>query len=150
MSPKGLRYTKTRGGWVWTGQHAPRLGAGCRRGGEPHAYTTTPGVCLRAQALPTPPPGGGEAHSAAYPPVHFRPPAARAQCAAVCRALHALDAHSPGSPRGGGTRGVQQTLKQACSRRVSRSAMCVQRFDDSLDSAIHITYRISLRSSSLQ
>ena len=30
------------------------------------------------------------------------------------------------------------------------SAMCVQRFDDSLSSAIRITYRISLRSSSLQ
>lgn len=29
------------------------------------------------------------------------------------------------------------------------SAMCVQRFDDSLSSAIRITYRISLRSSSL-
>ena len=28
--------------------------------------------------------------------------------------------------------------------------MCVQRFDDSLRSAIHITYRISLRSSSLR
>ena len=28
--------------------------------------------------------------------------------------------------------------------------MCVQRFDDSHNSAIHITYRISLRSSSLQ
>ena len=28
--------------------------------------------------------------------------------------------------------------------------MCVQRFDDSLSSAIHITYRILLRSSSLQ
>ena len=27
--------------------------------------------------------------------------------------------------------------------------MCVQRFDDSLKSAIHITYRISLRSSSM-
>ena len=30
-----------------------------------------------------------------------------------------------------------------------RGAMCVQRFDDSLNSAIHITYRISLRSSSM-
>ena len=30
------------------------------------------------------------------------------------------------------------------------SAMCVQRFDDSLNSAIHTTYRISLRSSSLR
>ena len=27
--------------------------------------------------------------------------------------------------------------------------MCVQRFDDSLNSAIHITYRVSLRSSSM-
>jgi hypothetical protein len=29
-------------------------------------------------------------------------------------------------------------------------ARCVQRFDDSLNSAIHITYRISLRSSSMR
>ena len=33
---------------------------------------------------------------------------------------------------------------------IPRSAMCVQRFDDSLNSAIHITYRNSLRSSSLR
>ena len=33
---------------------------------------------------------------------------------------------------------------------VPGSATCVQRFDDSLNSAIHITYRISLRSSSLR
>ena len=32
---------------------------------------------------------------------------------------------------------------------ISKSAMCVQRFDDSRNSAIHITYRISLRSSSM-
>ena len=31
-----------------------------------------------------------------------------------------------------------------------QSAICVQRFDDSRDFAIHITYRISLRSSSLR
>ena len=30
------------------------------------------------------------------------------------------------------------------------TAICVQRFDDSRNSAIHITYRISLRSSSLR
>ncbi len=30
-----------------------------------------------------------------------------------------------------------------------KGAMCVQRFDDSLNSAIHTTYRISLRSSSM-
>ena len=33
---------------------------------------------------------------------------------------------------------------------IPKSAICVQRFDDSLRSAIHITYRISLRSSSLR
>ncbi|RKO82873.1 hypothetical protein BDK51DRAFT_24593 [Blyttiomyces helicus] len=33
---------------------------------------------------------------------------------------------------------------------IPRSARCVQRFDDSLNSAIHITYRISLRSSWLR
>ena len=33
--------------------------------------------------------------------------------------------------------------------RVLAGAMCVQRFDGSLNSAIHITYRISLRSSSM-
>ena len=33
---------------------------------------------------------------------------------------------------------------------IPESAMCVQRFDDSLNSAIHITYRNSLRSSSLR
>ena len=32
---------------------------------------------------------------------------------------------------------------------ITTSAICVQRFDDSLSSAIHITYHISLRSSSL-
>ncbi len=30
-----------------------------------------------------------------------------------------------------------------------KGAICVQKFDDSLNSAIHITYRISLRSSSM-
>ena len=33
---------------------------------------------------------------------------------------------------------------------IPEGAMCVQRFDDSLNSAIHITYRISLRSSSMR
>ena len=31
-----------------------------------------------------------------------------------------------------------------------RAAICVQRFDDSLNPAIHITYRVSRRSSSLR
>ena len=44
---------------------------------------------------------------------------------------------------------TKQTLKEACSH-ANESATCVQRFDDSRNSAIRITYRISLRSSSLR
>lgn len=40
-------------------------------------------------------------------------------------------------------------LKQTCSQVFATSAVCVQRFDDSLGPAIHITYRSSLRSSSM-
>ena len=43
--------------------------------------------------------------------------------------------------------GDEQTLQQTYSP--EGSASCVQNFDDSLDSAIRMTYRISLRSSSL-
>ena len=43
--------------------------------------------------------------------------------------------------------GDEQTLQQTYSSK--RSASCVQSFDDSLDSAIRMTYRISLRSSSM-
>ncbi len=46
--------------------------------------------------------------------------------------------------------GVETRLKEACSPAYPESAICVQRFDDSLNSAIRITYRISLRSSSLR
>jgi hypothetical protein len=45
---------------------------------------------------------------------------------------------------------VFMILKQACPSEWPRGARCVQRFDDSLNSAIHITYRISLRSSSMR
>ena len=41
------------------------------------------------------------------------------------------------------------TLRQACSLEDPGSAMCVQNFNDSRGLAIRITYRISLRSSSL-
>ena len=44
--------------------------------------------------------------------------------------------------------GDEQTLQQTYSR-VNGSARCVQNFDDSLGFAIRMTYRISLRSSSL-
>ena len=45
--------------------------------------------------------------------------------------------------------GDPQTLKQACYRENPESAMCVQNLNDSRGLAIRITYRISLRSSSL-
>lgn len=45
---------------------------------------------------------------------------------------------------------VESMLKDTCFRAYPESAMCVQRFDDSLNSAIRITYRILLRSSSLR
>jgi hypothetical protein len=65
---------------------------------------------------------------------------------------------SPGQQRGPGiaqlpARGgvcLEPILREACSRAYPVSAICVQRFDDSLSSAIRITYRISLRSSSLR
>ena len=44
---------------------------------------------------------------------------------------------------------VSQTLRQPCFRENPESAMCVQNFNDSRGLAIRITYRISLRSSSL-
>ena len=45
--------------------------------------------------------------------------------------------------------GGSQTLRQACYQEVPGSAMCVQNLNDSRGLAIRITYRISLRSSSL-
>jgi len=44
---------------------------------------------------------------------------------------------------------IKPKLEEACSQGLPKSAICVQKFDDSLSSAIRITYRISLRSSSI-
>lgn len=44
----------------------------------------------------------------------------------------------------------QITLQQAYSQQDEGSAICVQRFNDSQTSAVRITYRSSLRSSSIQ
>ena len=52
-------------------------------------------------------------------------------------------------PPGGGAE-VEVPLEETCSTAELGSAICVQNFDDSLNSAIRITYRISLRSSSLR
>ena len=66
-----------------------------------------------------------------------------------------LHRHSlSGPPRGTGAQ-YQAELERCNDARTGippgmpGGAMCVQRFDDSLNSAIHITYRISLRSSSM-
>ena len=60
------------------------------------------------------------------------------------------------STRGGGTDAQHQAelegvddARTGMPHGIPRGAMCVQRFDDSLNSAIHTTYRISLRSSSM-
>ena len=76
-------------------------------------------------------------------------PAQRQQGSPQSAAPHS----SAGAKRRTSARGGEwgeQTLQQACSQAYPGSAMCVQNFDDSLNSAIRITYRISLRSSSLR
>ena len=57
---------------------------------------------------------------------------------------HDPDAH------GAHPRGLVAPLEEVCFQPEAGSAICVQRFDDSLNSAIRTTYRISLRSSSLR
>jgi hypothetical protein len=54
----------------------------------------------------------------------------------------------PGRPKSAGPEGLKDA-RTGMPARILAGAMCVQRFDDSLNSAIHITYRISLRSSSM-
>ena len=56
--------------------------------------------------------------------------------------------HDPGV-RGARPRGVVAPLEEVCFQPEAGSAICVQSLDDSLNSAIRTTYRISLRSSSL-
>ena len=56
--------------------------------------------------------------------------------------------HGPGA-RGAHPTGLVAPLEEVCLQPEAGSAICVQRFDDSLNSAIRTTYRISLRSSSL-
>ena len=56
---------------------------------------------------------------------------------------HDITSHLHGAERG------SRTLRKVCYRAFPGSAMCVQNLDDSRGFAIRITYRISLRSSSL-
>lgn len=75
----------------------------------------------------------------AAPVLHFRPAAARPG---------STQHRDPGRDRQGLVR-WDNDARTGMPPGVPEGAMCVQRFDDSLNSAIHITYRISLRSSSM-
>ena len=58
-------------------------------------------------------------------------------------------AEEPQHQRATGAREGGNDARTGMPARVLAGALCVQRFDGSLNSAIHITYRISLRSSSM-
>jgi hypothetical protein len=68
------------------------------------------------------------------------------------KATHSLQSETAQSPANTITRTAAEQFLYDTERGMlpglPRSASCVQRFDDSLNSAIRITYRISLRSSS--
>ena len=110
--------------------------------------TSTPMGTARAHLEATPPerqPGqkGGPAPGAHAP--HSPASASDAQPNARQRPPPAAP------PRGGRHRGgVGTPLEGTYFQAKLGNAMCVQSLDDSLNSAIHITYRISLRSSSLR
>ena len=57
---------------------------------------------------------------------------------------------NPAQRAGRAPRRVETPLEETCFQAEPASAICVQSLDDSLNSAIRITYRISLRSSSLR
>ena len=69
------------------------------------------------------------------------------------RCRHCLSGPSPGTEDAGPTHKPwlegSNDARTGMPSGIPEGAMCVQRFDDSLNSAIHITYRISLRSSSM-
>ena len=67
-------------------------------------------------------------------------------------AEHTVSRHGPTrapSPTHASAGDIETDTQRGMLSRILESATCVQRFDDSLNSAIRITYRISLRSSSL-
>ena len=86
-----------------------------------------------------------------------RPPAGKRVIASKASGRHlsrrprriAGSGHAPGA-RGARPRGVVAPLEEMYFQPEAESAICVQSFDDSLNSAIRTTYRISLRSSSLR
>ena len=105
--------------------------------------------------------GTARAHLEATPPE--RQPGQKAKPASEAHAPHSTASASdaqpnarqrppPAAPPQGGRHrgGVGAPLEGTYFQAKLGNAMCVQSLDDSLNSAIHITYRISLRSSSLR
>ena len=71
-------------------------------------------------------------------------------CGSLCLSADPESEASPGGPAPAvGLRVYSDAEADVVSAEAS-TAICVQRFDDSRNSAIHTTYRISLRSSSLR
>lgn len=93
------------------------------------------------------------------------PPGPDASCKTTTQGAPRRDRHYISGPTGGARGSSVAPQHRATGReaalegrndartgmpgRLLPGAMCVQRFDGSLNSAIHITYRISLRSSSM-
>ena len=75
------------------------------------------------------------------PPQHIRMILQRFRC------THPFQASSTAAPNTQCGEGYGTQTGMLCG--IPQSARCVQRFDDSRNSAIHITYRVSLRSSSM-
>jgi hypothetical protein len=82
-------------------------------------------------------------------------PSLNSNCAALQTNISAANVFREGLGRAKTSTQHQARLESTNDARtgmphgIPRGAMCVQRFDDSLNSAIHTTYRISLRSSSM-
>ena len=119
--------------------------------GKKAAHTSTPMGPLGAH-LEAKPPERAPGTEPDARPEHAPALSNFSQWRATQRAPEAGSGNTARRPvRGGGHRGGLGTpLEGTYFQAELGNAMCVQSLDDSLNSAIHITYRISLRSSSLR
>ena len=92
-----------------------------------------------------------EAYREVEPGTPTQNPQGQSSCArSKFQQSHRGQSHNPATqPKESGAEWGVRTLRQACCQEIPGSAMCVQNFNDSRGLAIRITYRISLRSSSL-
>ena len=96
--------------------------------------------------------GQGSTEATSTPTVTHNATVANTQCSwAGADSLEREPAAADSGARAKRTpRRVETPLEETCFQAEPESAICVQSFDDSLNSAIRTTYRISLRSSSLR